>query len=125
LIFTGDPNRIGEVIMNGGDELILKREIKDLQVWRSTFLGMWAWLLQRISAILIIVFLTLHFLLPYRRPIQFLLLLLLVVHASLGIRVMLIDLGANVKTQKFLFIVLLLLGLFFLVWIWNRLPLGG
>lgn len=111
--------------MNGGDELILKREVKDLQVWRSTFLGMWAWLGQRISAILIIVFLTLHFLLPYRRPIQFLLLLVLVAHASLGIRVMLIDLGANVKTQKFLFIVLLLAGLFFLVWIWNRLPLGG
>lgn len=111
--------------MNGGDELILKREVKDLQVWRSTFLGMWAWLLQRISAILIIVFLTLHFLLPYRRPIQFFLLLLLVIHASLGIRVMLIDLGANVKSQKFLVIFLLLLGIFFLVWIWNRLPLGG
>lgn len=111
--------------MNGREELILKRDIKDLQVWRSTFLGMWAWLAQRISAILIIIFLTLHFLLPYRRPIQFLLLLVLVIHASLGIRVMLIDLGANVRTQKFLAIIFLLLGLFFLVWIWTYLPLGG
>ncbi len=120
-----DNKKAEEVMRQEVNELSLKRDAKDLQVWRSTFLGMWAWLLQRISALLIIIFLTLHFLLPYRRPIQFLLLLGLVMHASLGIRVMIIDLGANVKTQKFLFIVLLLLGLFFLVWIWSRLPLGG
>lgn len=111
--------------MNGRNELILKRDIKDLQVWRSTFLGMWAWLLQRISAILIIVFLTLHFFLPYRRPLQFLLLLVVTLHASLGIRVLLIDLGANVKWQKILFIFLIFLAIFFWGWIWNRLPLGG
>lgn len=111
--------------MNEDKELVLKRDIKDLQVWRSTFIGMWAWLFQRISAILIILFLTLHFLLPYRRPLQFLLLLVVTVHASLGIRVLLIDLGANVRTQKFLFILFLLLAIFFLFWIWNYLPLGG
>jgi succinate dehydrogenase/fumarate reductase cytochrome b subunit len=53
------------------------------------------------------------------------LLLVVAVHASLGIRVFLIDLGANVKTQKFLFIACLLLGAFGLFFIWNYLPLGG
>jgi succinate dehydrogenase/fumarate reductase cytochrome b subunit len=53
--------------------------------------------------------------------------LLLVVsfHASLGVRVFLIDLGANVKTQKILFIVFILLAVFMLFWVWNYLPLGG
>mgnify|MGYP001155467374 FL=1 len=111
--------------MANGREWILKRDVRDVQVWRSTLPGMWAWLLQRVSAILILLFLTLHFFLPYRRPLQFLLLLVVAAHASLGIRVFLIDLGANVKTQKVLFVVCLLLGAFGLFFIWNYLPLGG
>ncbi len=106
-------------------EMILKREVGDIQTWRATLPGMWAWLIQRVSAILILLFLTLISFLPYRRPLQFLLLLTVSVHAALGIRVFLIDLGANVKTQKFLFILFLLLAAFFLFFIWNRLPLGG
>ncbi len=106
-------------------ELILKRDVGDTQTWRSTLPGMWAWLIQRISAILILLFLPLHFFLPYRRPLQFLLLLVVSVHAALGIRVFLIDLGVNVKTQKVLFILFLLLAAFFLFFIWNYLPLGG
>jgi len=111
--------------MANGKELILKRDVGDLQVWRNTLPGMWAWLLQRVSAAFILLFLTLHFFLPYRRPLQFLLLLVVSLHASLGIRVFLIDLGANVKTQKVLFIIFLILAAFGLVFIWNYLPLGG
>jgi succinate dehydrogenase/fumarate reductase cytochrome b subunit len=105
-------------------EVSLKRESADPMVWRSTLPGMWAWLLQRISAILILLFLVLHFFLPYRRPLQFLLLLVVGLHASLGIRVFLIDLGANVKTQKALFILSLLLAAFGLLAVWNFLPLA-
>jgi succinate dehydrogenase/fumarate reductase cytochrome b subunit len=106
-------------------EWVLKRDAGDPQVWRRTLPGMWAWLLQRVSAILILLFLLLHFFFPYRRPLQFLLLLVVSFHASLGVRVFLIDLGANVKTQKVLFIVFLLLAVFMLFWVWNYLPLGG
>jgi len=111
--------------MSNGNEWILKRDATDIRVWRSTLPGMWAWLIQRISAILILLFLTLHFFLPYRRPLQFLLLLVVALHASLGIRVFLIDLGADVKTQKALFISCLLLAGFALFFVWNYLPLGG
>ncbi len=110
--------------MADAKEWILKREVGDAQVWRNTLPGMWAWLLQRISAIFILVFLILHFFLPYRRPMQFLLLLAVAIHASLGIRVLLIDLGANVKTQKFLFLTFVLLALLTLLGIWSYLPLG-
>jgi succinate dehydrogenase / fumarate reductase cytochrome b subunit len=106
-------------------EWMLKRDMGHLQTWRSTLPGMWAWLMQRISAILILLFLTLHFFLPYRRPLQFLLLFVVAFHASLGLRVVLIDLGANVKTQKVLFVASLLLAAFGLLFVWNYLPLGG
>ncbi len=110
--------------MANAKEWILKREAGEAQVWRNTLPGMWAWLLQRVSAIFILVFLILHFFLPYRRPMQFLLLLVVAFHASLGIRVLLIDLGANVKTQKFLFLAFVLLALLALLGIWSYLPLG-
>jgi succinate dehydrogenase / fumarate reductase cytochrome b subunit len=106
-------------------EWTLKRDVGDAQIWRKTLPGMWAWLFQRVSAILILLFLTLHFFLPYRRPLQFLLLFAVAFHASLGIRVFLIDLGASVKSQKVLFVVFLLLAAFGLFFIWNYLPLGG
>jgi succinate dehydrogenase/fumarate reductase cytochrome b subunit len=57
--------------------------------------------------------------------LQFLLLLVVAFHASLGIRVFLIDLGASVKSQKILFLLFLLLAAFGLLFIWNYLPLGG
>jgi succinate dehydrogenase/fumarate reductase cytochrome b subunit len=106
-------------------ELILKRDTTDTRVWRSTLPGMWAWLIQRVSAALILLFLVLHFFLPYRRPLQFLLLLVVALHASLGIRVFLIDLGTEVKTQKALFIAFVILAAFGLCLVWSYLPLGG
>jgi succinate dehydrogenase/fumarate reductase cytochrome b subunit len=103
----------------------LKRDVRNMQVWRNTLPGMWAWLIQRVSAVLILFFLILHFFLPYRRPLQFILLLVVALHASLGVRVFLIDLGAEVKTQKALFAACLVLAAFGLFFVWNYLPLGG
>ncbi len=115
---------VGRENMANAKEWTLKREVKDVQVWRSTLPGMWAWVLQRISAVLILIFLILHLFLPYRRPLQFLLLLVVAFHASLGIRVLLIDLGASVKAQKFLFLVFALIALLSFFFVWNLLPLG-
>ncbi len=111
--------------MANGKEWTLKRNVGDPQVWRRTLPGMWAWLLQRASAVLILFFIILHFFFPYRRPLQFLLLLAVSFHASLGIRVFLIDLGVDVKAQKTLFAIFVFLAAFGLLFIWNYLPLGG
>ena len=54
---------------------------------QNTPLGMWAWLWQRVSALIIVVLLVLHITLPYKLAIQFLLLLTVTFHASLGLRV--------------------------------------
>ena len=65
----------------------------------NTPLGMWAWLWQRISALLIVVLLTLHITLPYKLVIQFLLLLVVTFHATLGLRVILLDF--NLVSMKY------------------------
>jgi succinate dehydrogenase / fumarate reductase cytochrome b subunit len=79
----------------------LRRYELDPNRWRSTKAGMWAWLLQRISALAILLFLVLHITLTYRPFIQFCLLVTVAFHAALGLRVILLDFGVvDVKYQK-------------------------
>jgi len=98
----------------------LKRNELDPNRWRSTQAGMWAWLWQRISALAIVVLLAIHVTLPYRPLIQFLLLLTVVFHVTLGFRVILLDFGlVNVKYQKALIGGLAALGVVIFVLVWN------
>jgi succinate dehydrogenase / fumarate reductase cytochrome b subunit len=81
---------------------------------------MWAWLWQRISALALVVLIVLHLTLTYRPLIQFLLLLVLVFHGTLGLRVILLDFGVvHVRYQKALVAGLGALGLVMLVIIWT------
>ena len=81
--------------------------------------GMWAWLLQRVSAIMIIVFLCLHVVFTYKPYLQFLLLLTVVFHAALGLRVILLDFNlVNVKHQRWLIPWILGAGLVILGLVW-------
>ena len=84
-----------------------------------TPLSMWAWLWQRISALLIVVLLVLHITLPYKLVIQFLLLLTVTFHATLGLRVILLDFNlVSVRHQRALAWGLPAVGLvvMFIVW---------
>lgn len=70
--------------------------------------GMWAWLLQRISAVFILVFLCLHIFFTYKPFLQFMLLLCVSFHAALGIRVILLDCNlVDIKHHRRLIYVLL------------------
>ena len=87
---------------------------------RETPLGMWAWLWQRISALLILVLLVLHISLPYKQAIQFLLLLVVTFHATLGIRVILLDFNlVSVRYHRLMAWGLPLLGLIALLFVWK------
>ena len=101
---------------------MFRRPLITLEGWRDTKAGMWAWLLVRISAVLIVLLLAAHLVYPYAVSVQFMLLLCLTFHAVLGLRVIMMDLGVAVKFQKPLFAALSLLGLaiFLLIW-WGRL----
>lgn len=97
----------------------LKRGELDPNRRRSTQVGMWAWLWQRISALAILVFLGLHLTLTYKPYVQFLLLLAVVFHASLGLRIILLDFGlVSVRYQKALIGGLAALGAFMFIIIW-------
>src|SRR3954454_24574771 len=89
---------------------------------RNTPLSMWAWLWQRISALLIVVLLVLHISLPYKLPIQFLLLLTVTFHATLGLRVILLDFYlVSVRYHKALAWGLPAAGLVVMFFVWRYL----
>jgi succinate dehydrogenase / fumarate reductase cytochrome b subunit len=86
----------------------------------NTPLGMWAWLFQRISALAIVVLLVLHITLPYKLAIQFLLLLTVTFHATLGLRVILLDFNlVPIRHHKALAWGLPIAGLIVLFFVWR------
>src|SRR5438034_11003632 len=86
----------------------------------STPLGMWAWLWQRISALAIVVLLVLHITFPYKLVIQFVLLLTVTFHATLGLRVILLDFNlVSVRYHRALAWGLPALGLIVLFFVWR------
>ena len=98
----------------------LKWGEQDPNRWKNTPVGMWAWLLQRISALAIIFFLALHLTLTYKPIIQFLLLMFVTFHAVLGLRVILLDFNiVNVKYQKALIAGLGATGILMIAIIWT------
>jgi succinate dehydrogenase / fumarate reductase cytochrome b subunit len=89
--------------------------------WRNTQVGMWAWIWQRISALAIVVLLGLHLTLTYKPAIQFLLLAAVTLHATLGLRVILLDFNiVNVKYQKALIAGLVALGIIIFIIFWTN-----
>ncbi len=88
---------------------------------RNSYVGMWAWIWQRISAIAVVFLLGLHLTLTYKPLIQFLLLVTLVFHATLGLRVILLDFNLiNVKYRNALIGGLIGLGVVMTGIIWTR-----
>ena len=69
-----------------------------LPLWQPAYLGMWTWLWQRASSLVLMVLLPWHWLHPFYRPR--LLRPLLSFHAMAGIRVMLTDFGVGERWQR-------------------------
>jgi succinate dehydrogenase / fumarate reductase cytochrome b subunit len=81
----------------------LERDELDPHRTAATGAGMWAWMLQRGSALALIVLVALHLARTYNRPVQFLLLLIIAFHAALGLRVILLDFNlVSVKYHRWL-----------------------
>ena len=86
--------------------------------WRDTKLGMWAWLIQRAAAVALLVVVALHLTNPFRRSVQAALLGLVLLHALLGVRALLLDVGVPLPWHRALFWLSLVLSaaLFIVVW---------
>ena len=60
---------------------------------KPAYLGMWTWLFQRGSSLILMVLLPWHWVNPYSRPVRLAVLFLVIFHAAAGVRVMLTDFG--------------------------------
>ena len=100
---------------------VLRREWTTLEGWRGTPAGMWAWLIQRGAAILLLVAIAAHLVNPFRRGVQAALLALALLHALLGVRSLLLDFGLPVRWHRLLFAAALALAavIFVIVWTWR------
>jgi len=112
----------------------MKLTKRDVYLGRG--LGMWAWLLHRVTALLLVFYLILHILVissslggsglfdPLLRLLQTPLFVLLemgltaavLIHGLNGIRIVLFDLGLGVRRQKEIFAVLMALAA--ALWVW-------
>jgi succinate dehydrogenase hydrophobic anchor subunit len=100
---------------------VLKREWSTAEGWRDTKAGMWAWLIQRAAAVALLLVIALHLANPFRRGVQAALLALVLVHALLGVRAILLDFGLAHRWQRALFGLALILAIvvFAAVWVWR------
>ncbi|HEV8144398.1 MAG TPA: hypothetical protein VGQ77_16180 [Methylomirabilota bacterium] len=103
-----------------GEPKVLRRGW-DAEGWRDTKAGMWAWLIQRAAAILLLLVIALHLSNPFRRGVQAALLALVLVHALLGVRSLLLDFGLPLRWHRALFALALILAavIFVGVWVWR------
>ena len=101
--------------------------------------GMWAWLLQRITGFLLVIYLFIHVwwvhfsgvktpfdfvlntLFLSGRTSIFILFVLVIPHALNGFRVFAIDFGISERMQRILFWALTVFGTFLIIWVyWSR-----
>ena len=89
--------------------------------WRDTKTGMWAWLIQRAAAVFLLLVVALHLTNPFRRGVQAVLLALVLLHALLGVRSLLLDVGLPLRWHRALFALALILAavIFVIVWTWR------
>jgi succinate dehydrogenase hydrophobic anchor subunit len=97
---------------------ILRREWTSVEGWRGTRAGMWAWLIQRAAAVLLLVVIAAHLINPFRRGVQAALLALALLHALLGVRALLLDVGVPVGWQRALFVGALVTAAAIFVGVW-------
>jgi len=100
---------------------ILRREWTTAEGWRDTRSGMWAWLIQRAAAVALLLGVALHLVNPFRRGVQAALLALVLLHALLGVRSLLLDFGLPLRWHRPLFVLALVIAgaLFVVVWGWR------
>ena len=100
-------------------EKVLRRAWTTREGWRGTGAGMWAWLLQRAAAVALLVVIALHLSNPFVRSVQAVLLGLVLLHALLGVRAILLDFGLPVRWHRSLLGAALVLGIVIFTAFWG------
>ena len=98
---------------------VLRRQWASSEGWRDTKAGMWAWLLQRLAAVLLVVVIVVHLKNPFARPAQAALLGLVLLHGVLGVRAVLLDFGLPVRWHRILFTGAIAVGMIVFAVVWR------
>jgi succinate dehydrogenase hydrophobic anchor subunit len=86
---------------------------------KPAYLGMWTWIWQRASSVILMILLPWHWVNPYSRPVRIAVLFLVIFHAAAGVRVMLTDVGFAEQWHRGLVWMLAGIGLiifFYVAW---------
>ena len=78
---------------------------------KPAYLGMWTWMFQRASSLILMVLLPWHWVNPYSRPVRIAVLFFVIFHAAAGVRVMLLDFGLAERWHRSLIWTLAGIGL--------------
>jgi succinate dehydrogenase hydrophobic anchor subunit len=78
---------------------------------KPAYLGMWTWVFQRASSLILMILLPWHWVNPYSRPVRIAVLFFVVFHAAAGVRVMLTDFGLGEPWHRGLVWALMGIGL--------------
>ncbi|HBK78326.1 MAG TPA: hypothetical protein DDZ83_01345 [Nitrospinae bacterium] len=89
----------------------------DLRAWRSMYPGMWAWVLQRLSAVVLLVLFPFHVLNPYKAWLRAAVLALVILHGMHGLKVILTDFGFPARHQRKLLWALTAMGVAGFFWL--------
>jgi succinate dehydrogenase hydrophobic anchor subunit len=75
-------------------------ETRPATAYRGRSSGLWAWLIQRFAGVATLILVLFHWRAPWARTIQLLLLGTVLLHAAIGLRVMLLDVGISPRVHK-------------------------
>ena len=89
----------------------------DLRAWRAMYPGMWAWVLQRLSAVVLLVLFPFHVLNPYKAWLRAAVLALVILHGMHGLKVILTDFGFPARHQRKLLWALTVMGVAVFFWL--------
>src|SRR5262245_15331364 len=98
---------------------VLRRQWASTEGWRETRSGMWAWLLQRLAAVLLLPEILRHRRYPFVRALQATLLALVLLHGLLWVRAILLDFGLPVRWHRILFAGAMALGVVLFAVFWG------
>ncbi|HJP12836.1 MAG: hypothetical protein QF701_16555 [Nitrospinota bacterium] len=89
----------------------------NLSAWRAMYPGMWAWVIQRLSAVVLLVIFPFHVLNPYNKWLRIAVLALVILHGMHGLKVIFTDFGFPARHQRKLLWVLTALGAAAFFWL--------
>ena len=77
-----------------------RASVWDAASWRSMYPGMWSWVIQRLSAVVLLILFPFHVLNPYIAWLRVTVLALVILHGMHGLKVILTDFGFPARHQR-------------------------